>query len=138
MTKNNVFVDQRGMAWTLPTPPFPIKERWVSTIYEAIVKGWHGDEVTTRQLTCLYGQVYQVLKPPQRLPVATMLYPGSLPIVIPVGVWSSVCAWEPSVLLYEQSHVQTDTRPMTQRITDEEWQRWFPEGDRRFLSQRDQ
>ena len=133
----NVFVDQRGMAWTLPTPPFPIKERWVSAIHKAVVKGWHGDEVTTRQLTCLHGQVYQALKIPRKV-VGTMLYPGGPSIVIPVGAWSAVCAREDSVLLYEQSHVHSDTRPMTQRLTDEEWSWWFPEGDRRFLSQRDQ
>ena len=111
-----VFHDHRGMAWTIPPPPFEIKELWVSSMKKGVVKGWHGDQVTTRMLVCLQGDIWQNKMDGH----ARRLVPGGEAVLILPNEWSAVVALEPSLLLYLQDQPVEKTAPITKIIDDRE------------------
>lgn len=136
-----VYRDFRGMIRTLHQPSIKIAETALSTMYEGVLKGIHGD-LTGRNwkiLTCVAGRIFHVAVNRKTLQwEANILTPEGPSVMLAPGMGSAVLALRDSSLLYQQSEVYIGAhKQFTIRWDDPALKIDWPMRSKLILSQRD-
>lgn len=117
----------------------------VSLSYRGVFKGLHGDSVTTKLISCLFGRFYLVALDMRKDSDTYGQYESFLlsdrnrrQVLVPAGCANGhLCLSDQSIFHYAQSHSYNPARQFTVAWNDPRFNIWFPE-EPKIVSQRDE